>query len=561
MANFCLPEVLTKKFITALKSGELDVEKLADMSSPERRAAFSKVLGPEAGKATNALFESKLLLKNQQAGLINWIKKLTGITPEVQRDMIAKVNRLDEVLQPESEQAFLADLVEQRLGVGVTSKEAAEIARLAQDIEKTKAAMESGGDRMDYGKARVAFGNYVSDLKNNADTLTIKERLNPANVGKNISDLGGLTKSLKASLDNSAIFRQGWKTMFTNPKQWMSNARKTYSDIVKELGGKNVMDEIQADIQSRPTYDKMRKAKLDTGTAEEAFPSSLPEKVPGLGRLYKASQSAYTGFIYRQRADIFDKYLEIAAKSGVDVTEKAQLESIGKLVNSLTGRGHLGSLEPSAQWFNNIFFSPRFLKSSLDFITAHQMQKGVTPFVRQQAAKNLAKVVTGTGAILAIANAVAPGSVEFDPRSSDFGKIRIGNTRFDVSGGMASLISVLAREISGSSKSSTTGKITQLDDPKAYKGPTRLSVAGDFTANKFAPLLNTALTLAAGRDKFTDKPVNLNTQEGLINFGKLLLLPIPFSNYEELRDNPKAAPILAAMLLDLHGIGSNTYGK
>lgn len=556
-ANFCLPEVLTKKFITALKSGELDIAKLTDMSSAERRATFSKVLGEEAGKATNALFESKLLLKNQQTGLINWIKKLTGITPEVRRDMLAKVERLDQVLEPDSERAFLSDLVEQRLGMGVTSKEAAEIARLAKDVE----AKKGGADRLEYGRARVAFGNYVSGLKNTANKLSLKERANPSNLGKNISDLGGLTKSLKASLDNSAIFRQGWKTLFTNPKEWLNNARKTYSDAVKELGGKNVMDEVQADIQSRPTYDAMRKAKLDTGTTEEAFPSSLPEKVPGLGRIYKASQSAYTGFIYRQRADIFDKYLEIAKKSGVDITDKAQLESIGKLVNSLTGRGHLGSLEPSAGWFNNIFFSPRFLKSNIDLFTQPFTGAGGSAFVRKQAAKNLAKVLTGTGSILAIANAVAPGSVEFDPRSADFGKIRVGNTRFDVSGGMSSLLSFVAREVSGSSKSSTTKKITKLDDPKAYKGATRLSVAGDFAVNKFAPLLSTALSLAAGRDKFTDQPINLDTTEGLVNFGKLLLLPIPFSNYEELRDNPKSAPILAAMLLDLHGIGQNTYGK
>lgn len=557
--GFCLPKELSTKFVSALKSGELNIEKLSNMSSAERRDAFAKVLGEEAGKTTNALFESKLLLKNQQTGLINWIKKLTGITPEVRRDMLAKVERLDTVLEPESEKAFLADLVEHRLGTQVSSKEASEIAQLARNIEMTKASIENGGDRLDYGRARVAFGNYVSDLKNNADKLSIKERIQPKHIVRNLSDLGGLTKSVKASLDNSAIFRQGWKTLFTHPKEWLNNSRKTFSDAVKEFGGKNVMDEVQADIQSRPTYESMRKAKVDTGTTEEAYPSSLPEKIPGLGRIFKASQSAYTGFVYRQRADIFDKYLDIAKKAGVDITDATQLESIGKLVNSLTGRGHLGKIEPIAQTLNNVFFSPRFLKSNLDFLTAHQMQKGVTPFVRKEAAKNLIKVVIGTGSILAIANAVSPGSVEFDPRSSDFGKIKIEGTRFDVSGGMSSLITFLAREATQRSKSSTTHNLTKIDDPKAYKGATSLSVAGDFAQNKLAPLLSTALALRSGQDRFTDKPVNLNTTEGAINFGKLLLMPIPISNIEELQSNPNAAPLLAGLLADFFGIGTNTY--
>jgi hypothetical protein len=41
--------------------------------------------------------------------------------------------------------------------------------------------------------------------------------------------------------------------------------------------------------------------------------------------------------------------------------------------------------------------------------------------------------------------------------------------------------------------------------------------------------------------------------------GSNLLTPIPVTNYFELRDNPDAAPILAAMIADALGIGTNTY--
>lgn len=561
-AGFCLPKQLTDVFIKALKSGELDVAKLADMSSAERNTAFSKVLGAEAGKATNALFESKLLLKNQQTGLINWIKKLTGITPTVRRDMLAKVERLGSVLEPDSEKAFLADLVEQRLGTQVSSSEAAEIARLAKDVNEAKAVMEQstrrevGGpatkEENAYGKAKVAFGKYVSDLRNSADSLTLKERLQPGNFGKNVSDLGGTAKSLKASLDDSAIFRQGWKTLFTHPKEWLKNAAKTFSDAVRQFGGKEVMEETQSYIQSHPDYEAAQKAKLDTGTTEEAFPNHVVEKVPLLGRLYKASEAAYTGFVYRQRMDIFSKYLQIAKKSGLDITDKNELESIGKLVNSLTGRGHLGQVgERAASAVNNVFFSPRFLKSNIDFLTAHQFQKGVTPFVRRQAAQNLVKVIGGTATILGIANAVKPGSVELDPRSSDFGKIKVGDTRFDVTGGMGSILTLAARLLTLSSKSSTTGKINALNSGK-FGAQTGTDVLYNFAEGKLSPTAGIVKDLLKGQDFNGNKPTVLNE-------ANQLLTPLPITNAIELYQDPKSAGVLAGTISDALGIGTNTY--
>jgi hypothetical protein len=71
-----------------------------------------------------------------------------------------------------------------------------------------------------------------------------------------------------------------------------------------------------------------------------------------------------------------------------------------------------------------VFFSLRKLKSDVDFLTAHQLQEGVTPFVREAGGGQSRPRSSGTAAILAVAHAVAPGSVEWDPRSSDFGKIK-----------------------------------------------------------------------------------------------------------------------------------------
>jgi len=295
----------------------------------------------------------------------------------------------------------------------------------------------------------------------------------------------------------------------------------------------------------------MKKAGLAVATIEEEFPSGLPEKIPAIGRIYKASQDAYTGFIYRQRADVFDKYMEIAERSDIDIDDKAQLESIGKLVNSLTGRGALGILEPAGNVINNVFFAPRLFKSHIDVLTAHIGDPKVSAFAKKQAAANLVKIISGTAAILVIAGAVAPGSVEWDPRSADFGKIKVGNTRFDVTGGMASVVILASRQITNSTKSSTTGLVRKLGTGD-FGSSDRLTITYDFFENKLAPLWSVVKSQAIGKDWEGNKPTTLSTM-------KDLFVPIIVTNYKELKDDPDSADILISMIAEGLGISTNTY--
>lgn len=553
--GFCLPVEQSKKFIESLKSGEIDPGKLAGMTSEARRAFFTKIVGEDA-KDVNALFESKLLLKNQQAGMVRWAKQITGITEAARRDLITRVSKMDKILNPGDEDAFLKDLAEKKLGTEVSAEEAKQIAELSKKVSETKAEMDSGPRRegfgnatdaeMAHGRARVEFGNYVSGLKN------ANKPFLPHSVGEAAYELAGTSKGLKAAFDDSAIFRQGWKTLFTHSGIWMKEAPQTFIDFARQFGGKQVMDETQALIQSDPEYDLMQKAKVETGTTEEQFPSHLVEKFPVVGRLYKASEAAYTGFIHRVRAQVFKKYLNVAREAGIDVTDKKQLQSIGKLVNSLTGRGDLGVTgERAAGVVNNVFFSPRFAKSNFDFLTAHQLQKGVTPFVRKQAAINLVKVIAGSAAILTIANAIMPGSVETDPRSSDFGKIKVGSTRFDVSGGMGSLITLAVRLMTLSTKSATTHKVTPLNSGK-YGASTGMDVLYNFAEGKLSPIAGVGKDILKGQDYNGNKPTVLNEANNL-------LTPLPIVNTVELLNTKDAADPLIGTIADALGISVNSY--
>lgn len=542
---FCLIPQYADAFLAKVQSGEWDATALARMSSAERRAAFAEVMGDTNAAHVNASFESKLLLKNQQAGIQRWIEQAKDVTPSVKRDLLSRVERMETVLDPASADRFLADLARQRLGFAVSMEEAGKITALAKRVTEARQALDAGGDRMAYGRARVAFGNYMADLKHG-----VKQ---PITLGKTVYNVAGFSKAVKAAFDNSALFRQGWKNLFAHPGVWAKNARQSFVDLAQQFGGKAVMDEVNADILSRPNAlnGRYQRAKLALGVLEEAYPTALPGKIPLLGRLYKASEAAFTAFQYRTRADVFDKYMEIAERSGVDLTEAAQLESIGKLVNSLTARGHLGPVEPAANVLNVVFFSARKLKADMDFLTAHQFEAGVTPFVRKQAAINLVKVVSGTAAILAIAKAVRPESVDFDPRSANFGKIRVGNTRFDVTAGMGSLATLAARLATMSSKSSTTGKVSPLNSGK-FGATTGTDLVYNFFENKLAPAASIVKDLLKGSDFAGKKP----TLAGELSN---LLVPLPVSNAQELARDPNSAGVVLGMLADMLGISTNTW--
>ncbi len=552
--SFCLLKPEVEKFVEALKTGEINPVKLAEMTSKERRDYLSDIVGKENAKEVNALFESKLLLKNQQQGMINWAKKTAGLKPEVRRDLISRIEKMDKVLDPKERDLFLEDLASTKLGTDVTFEEAKYITEVSNKVVEAKAKIKEGSpdgseERLAYGRELVKLNDFVNDLKaKNTDTLLQQIKESPGTaVVEGISNLGGLAKSLKASLDNSVIGRQGLKTLFSNPSIWRKNSLQTFKDMVQQFGGKEVVKEVMADVLSRKNAlnGLYRKEKLAIGNIEEAFPTSLPEKIPLLGRAFKASQAAFEGFQYRTRADVFDKYVEIAEKTGADI------EGIGKVANALTGRGDMGKLEPMADKLNTLLFSPRFLKSNIDLLTAHAFDKGMGSFARKKAAENLIKTVGGIGTVLTIANAVMPGSVETDPRSSDFGKIKVGDTRFDVAGGMASLVTLASRLGTMSSKSSTTGKVTPLNSDK-YGARTGIDVAKDFILGKFAPLPGAVRDILKGQDFQGNKPTLKSTAVNL-------LAPLPFQNAVEASKNPNSAPLMLRIILDGLGIGASTY--
>lgn len=571
---FCIPKVSASEFLAAFKAGKIDAEKLMDMTSAERRSHFSTIVGKDLAEGVNAAFEEKLLLKDQKRGLITWAKQMAGLNDHEKLDFISKVNKLDRVLEPAEEKAFLADLAAKKLGHDVTPAEAKAISQGAKKITELKKNWNTDTqtwtnetDRLHYGATFVAYQDYVGSLMRDAKApKSFKEWLTQPKAGA-LLDIANSTKGIVASLDNSFFGRQGIRMMYTNPDIWGAGFAKSWADIGSTLKGGDPMLALKADIFSRPNAmnGKYRNGKFALGMdVEEAFPTSLPEKIPVFGRLYKASENAFTGGALRFRADLADRVIPQAESMGVDMAAPGkQAEGIGDYVNALTGRGNIG--RASGEWVNAAFFSIRYLKSNWDALTMHTGGLGIEQgpardFVRKSAAKNMLKIVGAIAVQYTIASLLWPDSVELDPRSSNFGKIRIGDTRFDITGGMSSIISLAARiaptmhngKWSHWTKSATTGKFTDLSSGK-FGQRNALDVVEDFAEGKAAPFFSTILTSLRGTD-FTGNKVSVTDEV----FG--LLKPMSIGTFQDAMDDPKSAPILAVMILDGLGVGASTYG-
>lgn len=579
----CLPKDSVDSFKQALVSRKLNPKELASMSSAARHKLFSEVVGDSHAKYVNSLFESKTLLKNQQRGYLTWAKNVANITPAARRTMMDKIANLDRVLDPEDEKMFLKDLASTRLGFDVTADEAKKIAELSRRVQETKTAELSTKEAaleknwkpsvsdLNYGRARYDFNEHISNLKNDANKLRLSDlkgkgvlQVAPM-VTKGIFDT---SKSIGASLDDSFALRQGAKAFWTNNRLWQKQFVESFKNIAKGLKSTEAVNrEFNSHMMADPHYDEAIKNGLALRGNEDAFPTSLPEKIPVFGRAFGASEVAYNAFAQNLRLSIYKKQMALAQDMGKEVPENYG-KNMAKMVNSLTGRGGFGSLEPASNVANVAFYSLRFLKSNVDTLLLHPAGLGVggtldaalgkegarvASEAQVKAATNLAKIVIGTAGVLATAKALKPDSVDYDPRSSNFGKIKIGDTRFDVSGGMASIVELASQLATSSTKSSTTGVITKLNTGD-YGGQTQLSVIYKFLQNKASPVGGVALDKLQNKDH-NGNPFSLKTE------AKTLVTPLGVKNYQELKSDPNSANILAAVLADTFGIAANTYGK
>jgi hypothetical protein len=304
-----------------------------------------------------------------------------------------------------------------------------------------------------------------------------------------------IPRSMMASFDLSAPFRQGLMVATRHPTIFARN----FGSMIKAFGSENVYNAIHEEIRARPSYPMMLEGKLplteltgSVGGREERFASDYAEKLTG-GKYgpVRASGRAYTAFLDKTRADVFDHLVQRAQAQGVNVQDPHFLRSLGSYIGAATGRGGLGRLEPIARELNAGLFSPRLLSSRLSFLNP-RYYASLHPFARREALRSAVQLAGTLSTVLGLASQIPGVKVATDPRNPDWGKIRFGNTRVDMAGGFQQELRLLAQLATGTAISSTTGKKLNLTTT-GFGKPTRLDLLLRFFEGKASPLASLAL--------------------------------------------------------------------
>lgn len=164
-------------------------------------------------------------------------------------------------------------------------------------------------------------------------------------------------------------------------------------------------------------------------------------------------------------------------------------------------------------------------------------------------AKEYGKALIGVGVIYALA-AAAGAELEDDMTDSDFGKIKLGNTRLDPLGGLSQTAVFASRMGHGAYK---TGQSWVTGKPRktSYMAGETMTV-GRFLRSKLSPIAATMVNVAAGEtaggDKVTPKQL---TQD--------LTIPLSFRDIKDAIEEQGVPAGVALWLVSLFGVGMQTY--
>ena len=373
------------------------------------------------------------------------------------------------------------------------------------------------------------------------------------------------SRAIVTSFDVSAVGRQGGILVAAHPIQAGSAMADMFESFASEKGASRAAHE----LSQRKNAALYRRAKLsltdingNLSQQEEVYMSYWAKSIPGV----RGSERAYVAFLNRIRADVFDSMVATLGQSGT-VTE-AEAKIIANYVNVATGRGDLGRAAAGAEALATVFFAPRYVLSRFQYLTLQPLRKGLLSGeeswrARKLIAKEYARSIAGLGvfygtaAALLFATVGPPGDdkkwdVEFDPRSSDFLKIRIGKTRIDPMAGLQQATVLLSRLISGETKAAQGNIIPIRGEGYRFGIGNTADVIARFARTKLSPVFASGIDLLSGTD-VVGGPVTLGSEAAE------LVIPLNMRDIYEATKEQGMPAVAAITFLSLFGIGVQTH--
>ena len=363
------------------------------------------------------------------------------------------------------------------------------------------------------------------------------------------ADVLNLPRTLKSSIDLSAAGRQGLKFATTHPRQAIKIFFGDQMRALRQDGFDKFKERLASDPDAKLMDDSglylASRAEDKPSEREEAFASKFAQKIPLVG----ASNRAYVAFLDAARSAWFKQLAratETKAKDeGRDISEE-DYKRVANFVNIATGRGNLGKgkINDALPLLNAVFFAPRYTVSRLQAVNPvmyAKLPKGARKMAVRQAVQHYSTLV----GVMALAKYGADNlgiTVESeDPTSADFGKVKAGNTRYDLSAGDLQYVNLAARLFDHFEKK---GRGENQD--KAA-----LDLIKRWARYKLAPIPSAVVSLDAGKDA-----VGRETSIGKEVVG--LVAPIYLNDLWEAYKEEGAGGMLKETPGFL-GVGVNTY--
>ncbi len=302
-------------------------------------------------------------------------------------------------------------------------------------------------------------------------------------------------RALLASCDLSGLLRQGGVLVARHPIE----GTKTVRPMVKSLFSDKNASLVERIIQERPGMDELLDNTLRVGLYVSPLPTKVAAKLaereePFMTTVFnklgiiKASNRAYVTGLNDLRSRSALNVLNGWKKAGIKYT-KDDISDLNQLVNWASGRGTLpAGLSKRGALLNTVFFAPKLIVSRIQLPTTVLPMVTKSALVRREAWRTLLSFIGAGAGILTMAKLAGMGDVELDPRSADFGKLKVGETRLDIWTGYTQYIRFLT-QFSTAQRKTVGGRIQQLQ---------RLDVATRFARTKLSPAVGLLTDLVAG---------------------------------------------------------------
>jgi N12 class adenine-specific DNA methylase len=387
-----------------------------------------------------------------------------------------------------------------------------------------------------------------------------------------------LSRALMTSFDLSAVFRQGGVASFSHPKL----AAMVGRDMIKALRSEQANFDIAEKIRNHPLYQFAMTAKLAITEdeqritkQEEAFMGrwvrwGIGKEGSTINKWSKkalspvaASGRAYTTYLNGMRFELFRQMVDGLGGMGKVTADEAKV--IATFVNVATGRADLGKFNQAAANMSVIFFAPRYVASRFQYLAMpfyllpnSKISGRVRKVIAMEYARYLGSVSLFLGSVVVFGNLLAGDDddwiqVDLDPRSSDFLKIRIGETRIDPMAGFSQIATFTTQALYGQRKRQD-GEIRDLrgENHKPLDKDT-WDVVSDFVRKKLAPIPGAFVDLIAKENVIGEKETPLSVATGLF-------VPLSWGEVKESMQSRGVPAGTAISVLALLGMGGGTYG-